>query len=78
MAIPNAAQIGEALTKTKMICKENVTVSQMTVKELVDNGHCASYYLQSEPSKSQFNNYHFLKSVFKRLGYICRWNYLLL
>ncbi|KAI9562773.1 hypothetical protein GHT06_010227 [Daphnia sinensis] len=49
VAIAAAAQIGEALTKTKLICKENVTVSQMSVKELVDKGHCASYYLQSEP-----------------------------
>lgn len=52
LAIAEVAQIGEALTKTKLICKENVTVSQMSVKELVDKGHCASYYLQSEPSKS--------------------------
>lgn len=53
LAIAAAAQIGEALTKTKLICKENVTVSQMSVKELVDKGHCASYYLQSEPITSR-------------------------
>ncbi|XP_032776973.2 choline transporter-like 2 [Daphnia magna] len=49
VAIDAAAETGEALTKIKMICKENVTVSEMSVKELVDKGYCASYYIHSEP-----------------------------
>ena len=54
MAVTLAAQIGQNLTKTKMICKDNVTVTEYSVKQLVDQGLCASYYLQSEPSKFSF------------------------
>jgi hypothetical protein len=46
-----ATQIGEVLTKTRMICKDNVTVTQFSVEELEDQGLCASYSLQSKPIK---------------------------
>ncbi|XP_046448873.1 choline transporter-like protein 2 isoform X1 [Daphnia pulex] len=49
LAIASAAEKGDELIKTKLKCKENVTLSQFSVKQLVDQGLCASYYLQSEP-----------------------------
>lgn len=57
MAVTLAAQIGENATQTKMICKDNVTVAKYSVKQLVDQGLCASYYLQSEPSKFSFDGW---------------------
>ena len=42
---------GEELFKKRLICKENVTLSQYSVQELVDLGLCARYYLESEPRK---------------------------
>lgn len=49
MASAEALKIGEWRTKEKMICKENVTLSSYSVQQLVDQGLCASYYMQSKP-----------------------------
>lgn len=54
LAIEEAVKIGETKTKEKIICKENVTVGSFTVKQLVDQGLCAAYYMQSKPSMPLF------------------------
>jgi len=43
------ALLDEAGTKQKLICKENATMHRSSVKELVQRGDCASWYIQSTP-----------------------------
>lgn len=44
-------ELGEQLTKKKLVCKDYVRVDELTVDELIDQDVCARYYMESNPSK---------------------------
>ena len=54
IATVEAGKMREDKVKQKMICKENVTLASYSVQQLVDQGLCAAYYMQSKPSMLPF------------------------
>lgn len=72
VAIESAA-LDEAATKSRLICKENVTVDRRTVQDLVSRGDCASWYIQSTPGNAPLQITPlsiFTRSIYGEMGFI--------